>query len=425
MAKGKLKDKLFLSQRQQLKHLTKNEYTILKDMCFMSKNIFNVALYNARQYYLNEKKYLNYESNYHLCKDNENYKKLNANMAQQIIKVVDRSFKSFFALIDLAKKGGYQFNQIKLPHYLKKDSYFSLIFSEFNIKNGYFTVPMSPAYKKKHGKIMIKVPSNLEGKKIKEVRIIPKSNNARFFEIQYIYECTETQRDLDQTHSLAVDLGVENLATCVTNKGKSFIVDGRRLKSINQWYNKENSRLQPIKDKQKIKGITKKQFLLTRKRNNQVKDYLNKTARCIIDYCLNNNIGTLIVGYNPTLQRETNIGKANNQNLVNIPIGELRSKLEYLSQMYGINFKEQEESYTSKSDFFANDILPGFDVKAQGSYTFSGIRITRGQYLSSNGKIYNADINGALNIMRKSNLVDVTILQASGVLDMPLRIRIA
>lgn len=424
MAKCKLIDKLFLSQSQQLKHLTKKEYAVLKDMCFMAKNIYNVALYNTRQYYFAEKKYLAYERNYHLCKENENYKMLNANMAQQIIKVVDRSFKSFFALIDLAKKGGYQYNQIKLPHYLKKDSYFSLIFSEFNIKNGYFTVPMSPAYKREHGKIMIKVPSNLEDKKIKEVRILP-IHSARFFEIQYIYECVETQRDLDQTHALAIDLGVNNLATCITNKCKSFIVDGRRLKSINQWYNKENSRLQGVKDKQKIKGITKKQFLLTKKRNNQVKDYINKTARCIINYCLNNNIGTLIVGYNPTLQRESNIGKANNQNLVNIPIGELRSKLEYLSQMYGINFKEQEESYTSKSDFFANDILPTFDVKTQSSYTFSGKRITRGQYQSANGKTYNADINGALNIMRKSNLVDVTILQASGVLDMPLRIRIA
>lgn len=424
MAKGKLIDKLFSSQSQQLKHLTKQEYTTLKDMCFLSKNIFNVALYNARQYYLNEKKYLNYESNYHLCKENENYKKLNANMAQQTIKVVDRSFKSFFALIDLAQKGGYQYNQIKIPRYLKKDGSFPLIFSEFNIKNGYFTVPMSPAYKKEHGKIMIKVPSNLEGKKIKEVRILPK-HSARFFEIQYIYECVETQRDLDQTHALAIDLGVNNLASCITNNGKSFIIDGKRLKSINQWYNKENSRLQAIKDKQGIKGITKKQFNLARKRKNQVKDYLNKTARYIINYCLNNSIGTLIVGYNPTLQKDTNIGKSNNQNLVNIPVGELCSKLEYLSQMYGINFKEQEESYTSKSDFFTNDILPTFEVNTQGSFTFSGKRITRGQYQSANGKTYNADFIGALNIMRKSNLVDVTILQASGVLDMPLRIRVA
>ena len=430
IAKGKLKDKLFLSQTQQIKHLTKSEYAVLKDMCFMAKNIYNVALYNTRQYYFSEKKYLTYESNYHLCKENENYKTLNANMAQQIIKIVDRSFKSFFALINLAKKGGYQFNQIKLPHYLKKDDYFSLIFSEFKIKDGYFTVPMSPAYKKEHGKLMIKVPSNLEGKKIKEVRLIPK-NKARFFEIQYIYECTEEQRDLDLTQTLAIDLGVSNLATCVSNKGENFIIDGKRLKSINQWYNKENCRLQAIKDKQKLKGVTNKQFLLTRKRNNQVKDYLNKSARHIIDYCLKNDIGTLIVGYSPTLQKGANIGRVNNQNLVNIPFGELRSKLEYLCTMYGIQFNEQEESYTSKSDFFSNDILPNFSASTQGSYTFSGTRTSRGQYKSANGKTYNADVIGALNIMRKfitinkSNLTDINILQASGVLDMPLRIRIA
>lgn len=255
--KQKVKDTLWGVQTQHLKHLSKHDYETLLILSRMSKNIFNVALYNVRQHFFDEKKYLCYEENYHLCKLNDNYKLLNANSAQQIIKVVDRSFKSFFELLKMAKSGAYQYSQINIPHYLKKDSCFSLIFSEFNIKNGIFTVPMSVAFKRERGKVEINVPSNLNDKKIKEVRIIPK-NNARFFEVQYVYEIEEVQSNTDKNNILAVDLGVDNLATCVTNSGKSFILDGKRLKSINQWYNKENARLQGIKDKQKIKGTTNK-----------------------------------------------------------------------------------------------------------------------------------------------------------------------
>ncbi|KZL92893.1 RNA-guided endonuclease InsQ/TnpB family protein [Clostridium magnum] len=425
MGKGKTKDKIYLCQSQQLKHLSKNEYIALRELCHLAKNLYNVGLYNVRQYYFQEEQYLKYEGNYHLCKDNENYSMLNSNMAQQILKEVDGAFKSFFGLINLAKKGKYDFRSISLPKYLKKDGFFSLVIGQIRIKdNGILDIPMSPAFKRLYGKVTVKVPSNLKDKKIKEIRILPK-HSGRFFEIQYTYECVEAQRNLDKTHVLSIDLGVNNLASCVTNKGKSFIIDGKRLKSINQWYNKENSRLQAIKDKQKIKGTTNKQAKLAAKRNRQVKDYLNKTARYIINYCLNNNIGTLIVGYNPTLQKDSNLGKTNNQNFVSIPVGQLRSKLEYLCKIYGITLKLQEESYTSKADFFANDVLPNYNADNPQTYKFSGKRITRGQFQSANGKTYNADLIGALNIMRKSNLVDVTILQASGVLDMPLRIRVA
>ena len=138
MAKGKTKNILFGIQKQQLKHLSADEYKALRELCFLSKNMYNVALYNIRQYYFSEKKYLSYESNYKLCKDNENYALMNSNSAQQIMKVVDRNFKSFFALIELAKKGNYQYEQINLPHYLKKDGFFNLIFAEFSLKDGFF-----------------------------------------------------------------------------------------------------------------------------------------------------------------------------------------------------------------------------------------------------------------------------------------------
>jgi len=186
------------------------------------------------------------------------------------------------------------------------------------------------------------------------------------------------------------------------------------LKSINQWYNKENARLQSIKDKQKIVGITKKQAILAINRNNQVNDYIRKASRTIVNYCINNNIGSLVIGYNPTLQKDIDLGKRNNQNFVNIPIGQLRENIKYLCKINGIQYHEQEESYTSKTSFFDNDDLPVYNDDNPQNYEFSGKRITRGQYQSKNGRIINADVNGALNILRKSKLVSLIGLQCSG-----------
>ena len=408
MAKGKTKNILFGIQKQQLKHLSADEYKALRELCFLSKNMYNVALYNIRQYYFSEKKYLSYESNYKLCKDNENYALMNSNSAQQIMKVVDRNFKSFFALIELAKKGNYQYEQINLPHYLKKDGFFNLIFAEFSLKDGFFTVPMSTSFRRLYGKVSIKLPTNLLDKKIKEVRILPKSN-ARFFEVQYIYEIEPSQETLNPKNALAIDLGVDNLATCVTNTGKAFIIDGKRLKSINAYTNKINAKLQSIKDKQKIKGTTNKQKKLWDKRNRTVNDYLNKSARIIIDYCISNDIGTLVVGYNPTIQQNSDISKVNNQNFVNLPIGQLRDQLNYLCKRHNINFVEQEESYTSKADFLANDIIPTYKAFDNKTYIFSGKRIKRGLYQSSTGISFNADCNGALNILRKSKATQIDL----------------
>ena len=214
--------------------------------------------------------------------------------------------------------------------------------------------------------------------------------------------------------------------TAVSSEGKTFIIDGRRLKAINQWYNKRNAYLQSIKDKQHL-GYkpTNRQKANTRDRNNKVNDYINKTARKIIDYCISNDIGTLVAGYNETFQHSSDIGKVNNQNFVNIPYGQLQSKLEYLCELNGIVFVKQEESYTSKSSFWDRDELPVYNDDNIKTYSFSGIRIHRGMYQCKNGKCLNADVNGALNILRKSNVVSLEGLYTRGEVDTPVRIRIA
>ena len=414
----------YLTIKQQVKHLTKEEYNILRELCRTAKNLTNQAIYNIRQHYFQEKQYLRYEVNYCELKNSDNYKLLNSNMAQQTLKDVDQMFKSFFALIKLAKQGKYNFKHIRMPKYLPKNSYSNLIIGQIRIKNNTLIVPFSNTFKKKYeAKIQIKVPKVLEDKKIKKIQIIPKFN-ARFFEIQYTYEIQEENINLNINNALAIDLGINNLCTCVTNTGKSFIVDGRKLKSINQFFNKQNAKLQSIKNKQNIKKQTKQQFLISRKRKYRIDDYINKICRYIINYCLANDIGTLVIGYNQSFQNKANLGRKNNQIFTQLPFGKIREKLEYLCKRYNINYILQEESYTSKASFFDNDELPIYNADNPQTYEFSGKRIKRGLYQTKNNYFLNADCNGALNILRKSKAVDLSILCCRGELDTPKRIRI-
>ena len=414
---------MYLTLKQQVKHLSKKEFRNLKYLSHVAKNLTNEAIYNIRQYYFNKKKYLSYNENYKILKNSENYKKLNSNMAQQILKEVDGSFKSFFGLLKLAKNGQYDNKKIKLPKYLAKDGFTTLVIGFVRLKDDILIVPYSNSFKKTHQEVKIKLPPVLKDKKIKEIRIIPKQHS-RYFEIQYTYEVEEIQRELNKENVLGIDLGIDNLCTCVTNTGASFIIDGRKLKSINQYYNKINAKLQSIKDKQKTSRTTLRQKRITRKRNNRINDYLSKAARIIVNYCLNNDIGKIVLGYNEDFQRKSNIGSINNQNFVNIPYGKLRDKLIYLCKLYGIEFKLQEESYTSKASFFDGDEIPIYDKENQKEYIFSGKRIKRGLYQTSTGKLINADCNGALNILRKSKVVDLSILYNRGELNTPKRIRV-
>lgn len=343
---------MYLTIKQQVKHLSKEDYLTIKELCHTAKNLANEAIYNVRQYYFTEGEFLKYEKNYTLLKNSPNYKALNSNMAQQILKEVDGSFKSFFGLLKLTKQGKYAFRDCKLPHYLPKDGYATLVIGFVRLNGNKLILPFSNNFKKTHKAVEITIPPVLLDKKVKEIRIIPKAG-ARFFEIQYTYESECIQRNLNKNNALALDLGINNLVTAVSNSGKTFIIDGRKLKSINQWFNKENARLQSIKDKQHFgKKTTNRQKAIARDRNNKVNDYMSKVARKVIDYCVANDIGTLVVGYNETFQRSSKIGKQNNQNFVNISYGRLRSKLKYLCELNSIVFEKQEESYTSKASFW-------------------------------------------------------------------------
>jgi putative transposase len=414
---------MYATQKNQLRRLSQQEFKALTALCRLSKNLFNVALYECRQYFFAQRKRLTYESNYHICKSNENYRLLNTDIAQQTMKLVDRSMRSFLGLVKAISIGRCE-QKPQLPKYLPKDGYFPLIIPRIKVKNGVFNIPMSQQFKQEYGEIKIPLPERLKDKNIKEVRIHPKYS-ARWFEIEYIYEDEKIETSVDSEKAIAIDLGVDNLAACFDTVGHQFLIDGKRLKSINHWYNKRNAKLQSTKDKQGIKGITNKQARLNQKRNDSIRDYLNKSARIIINHCLTYQIGKLIVGYNPGIKQEINIGRSNNQNFVQIPFWQLGQKLKALCCRYGIGYGEQEESYSSKASFYDQDEIPIYNADNPSQQKFSGRRIKRGLYRTKDRHLVSADINGSANILVKSkHRLDFERV-SSGFLANPLRIYVS
>ena len=415
-----------ITWKQNLKHLTSKEYEFLRTLCHLSKNVYNESVYNIRQHYFSEGTYLRYEANYLLMKNSENYQKIGGAIAQQTMRCADQSFKSFFGLLRLVKSGKYENWKIRLPKYLEKDGSYPITLTQVRVVKGKITIPVSSSLRIEFDcRPKLNVPKFIQDKRIRQIRIVPK-HRGQYFEAHYIFDVEDFDKvELDTNKFLSIDLGINNLATCVTNFSDAFIVDGKKLKSYNQWYNKELSRLSSIKDKQKIKSCTNLQYLIARKRNNRVQNYIHCAAKYIVNYCKENKIGNIVVGYNDGFQENVNLGKVNNQNFVMIPFGRFKSRLEYLCKQYGINFILQEESYTSKASFFDNDEMPKWNPLNPEKGNFSGERVNRGSYQTSNGQTVNADVNAALNILKKSNLTDLTVLQDRGKVNMPLRIRIS
>ena len=370
---------------------------------------------------------MRYEENYPICKENENYGLLQAGVAQQILKVADRSFRSFFGLLQKVRAGDYRSKDVRLPHYREKGGWFHLVLSTnaINIKNGFLTVPMSRKYAKIHNghRIRISVPDRLKDKTVQEVRICP-MYGGRYFKIQYCYLQDPEPAKTSSDRVLAIDLGLDNLAACVTNTGTSFLMDGRKLKSINQYWNKRKARLQSIAAKQGQK-TTNQLCQLAKKRNFRMQDILRKTARYILDFCIDHQIGTLVCGYNRDFKRELKLGKVTNQHFTQINLSYLRSTLKQLCERYGITYLEQEESYTSQASCLDLDDIPVYQPDDPYTGTFSGKRVRRGLYRFADGRTANADINGAANILRKSKQNFDFEELCKGLLDSPLRIRLS
>ena len=412
-----------ITQVCRLRGLKKIEYQILREMCFTSRNLYNVALYNIRQSYFNTGKPVSYFSNCKLCRTNENFSQLQSHMSQHTLKKVSDSFNSFLALKRKALKGEYDMDKVEIPHYLKKNDLFSLIFPSIDLKpkNGYITIPYSRKLNKMYPKIKIKVPEGINLDTLKLVEIVPRGKGL-YFTIHFVYEIEVENLNLSRKNALAIDIGLNNLATCATSSGSSFIIDGKQLKSINCYFNKKKAKLQSILDKQNYK-YSKKYYRLQEKRNNKVNDYIKKSARYIINYCISNDIGIIVIGVNKEMKQNINLGKRNNQQFQQVPFYKFRCHLKYLCNRYGIRYVEQTESYTSKASFFDEDEIPT-EYKEGEKPKFSGRRIKRGLYKTKEGYLINADVNAALNILKLSKQNTLISKLSIGCMAHPYRIRI-
>ena len=419
---------MHLTIKQQLNNLTKEELKILRELTHLSKNLVNETMYEIRQCYDMTGHYLEENELYKLMqKISKAYSTLNTNISQHIINKVNFMYKSYFALLKKKVKDK-TFNEVvNIPQYLPKDGYYPLIIQSIpSFRKDRFIVPYSYEYAHDHQRIYINVPPSVVNKHVVEIRIIPR-HHASYFEVHYVYDgADEIVKPQIKTEALAIDLGTVNFATCITTEGDSFIIDGRKLKSYIQWYNKRNAELEVIKSKQNLsRQYTKQQVLLLRKKDNRVSDFITKAAHYIINYCKERQIWIIVLGYSKNIQSEIDLGPVNNQIFTQIPYGQFKQKLDYLCKLCGITFVEQEESYTSKASFFDNDYIPGLHDDCS-TITFSGKRVKRGLYKTSSGKYINADINGALNILKKSKVVPDAVIRLynRGELNTPVRIRV-
>ena len=373
---------------------------LLEFVCTESNNLTNCGIYYSRQFYFKTGKFpsrVDLITAVGLSQKNKHYQALYSDTAQQILTGVAESFKSFVGLLKGIKKGTVT-QKPRLPDYRKSGGMALATFTgrSIKLKDGMLRFPLGSLVKTWFGvdAFYLPMPSNLDFKAIREIRILPRN---RQFYAEFVYKTEYKVVEVDKSKVLGIDHGIDNWLTCVSNVGTSFIVDGLHLKSLNQWFNKTVAKIKVGK----AQGFWSNRLAaITEKRNRQMRDAVNKTARIVINHCIENKIGSVVFGWNQGQKDSSNMGKKNNQKFVQIPTGKLKDRIAQLCEQYGIDFIETEESYTSKTSFLDNDVLPKFGEKPEG-WKSSGTRITRGQFKTSTGIKVNADCNGAANIIRK------------------------
>lgn len=366
-------------------HIIKKSNPIFSEldrMTLLSKNLYNQALYQIRQEYFNEGKYLKYND---LARKLSSEKQIDfialpAKVSQWVLKQVDKNFVSFFN----SRKSKNVTHKVHIPKYLDKNGRNLLTFTNQAIsikelKEGYLKLSGC------EGKIPV-IHRNVQ-----QVRIVPSGNH---YVVEVIYN-KEVKPENQSNNFVGIDLGLNNLATIGGNNTKPMIVNGRPLKSINQYYNKQLAFLKSRQDtcnNKKVNSLKIKQ--LTNKRNNKIKDYLHKSSRMLVNQLVSNNVSIIVIGHNKEWKQDINIGKVNNQKFVQIPYNQFIEMITYKAELEGIKVIQREESYTSKCSFIDNEPICKHE-------TYQGKRIKRGLFKSASGRLINADINGALNILKK------------------------
>lgn len=364
------------------KHIVKDNR--FEDICFKSGLLYNYVLYNVRQGIFNEEYLKEYEFSTKLCKENQfDFRNLPTAISQQVVTQVFSNIKGWIKAKKEFEKNPSKFHsKPKLPNYKKGEKQNMVVFTTntCRVKEGYIYFVKN---------IISPIKTKIGDNKLCQVRIIPQ---ATCYVVEVIYEKKEQDLNLSKDNVLSIDLGLNNLCSCINNVEKQpFIVNGRIMKSFNQWYNKRKAKLMSFAGD---KGTSKRLRQLNNYRNFWIEDHIHKVSRFVINYCVDNNIGSLVVGLNKGWKQEINLGKKTNQKFVEIPFSRLIDKISYKCKLVGISFYLSEESYTSKVDHLAFEGLEKHDV-------YLGKRKKRGLFQSSVNKLINADINGAIGIGRK------------------------
>ena len=361
-------------------------YRELDKLCFLSKNLYNSTLYTIRQHYFNTKKYLTaFTIIKDFTKENQaDFRALPAKVSRYTVQLVEQNMKSFFAL--LKKKHANQYGKsVRLPKYLDTKTGRQVVHyhkSSLSFKKDGF-VKLS----KSDIKIQTKVPKN----EIQCLQIVPRGNHIK---VLIGYYKTKKKLRTTQKRIASIDIGQNNLMTVTSNVFHPVIYNGKPVKSVNQFYNKIKAKEQSRLMKQNNVYWSKKLGQLALWRENQINNYFHKVIHHFVNYCIANGIDTVIIGRNQQWKDNINLGKRANQNFVSIPFGRLYNLLRYKLELNGITYIETEESHTSKCSFIDKE-----EICHHNSYM--GRRMRRGLFKSKEGKKYNADINGSLNILRK------------------------
>ena len=369
-------------------HLTGLDKTIVEQLLKWSNNLYNVGTYESRQRYFRDKGAVKYPHLYKLAKPNENYSLLYSQVSQQSLKSVAEAFSSFRALEKLSKRG--ELNQVpRLPTYRTKGGMYQVAYPGQALKviGNKVRLPLGIKGKEYFGidALLVPLPERIKDCMIKELRLIPRNGVVW---VEYVYELLTNQApscNLEVTGVLGIDHGINNWLTCVSSNGNSFIIDGCKVKSWNQWYNKERARIQSAHDLRKLpKGFSSaRRRQLSETRARRMRDAVNKAVRVIVEYCEVHQVNVLVFGWNKGQKQEVKMGGVTNQNFVQIPTAKVKDRLQQECDIRGWRFVEQDESYTSKASFLDRDSMPAKFGEKPDSWQPSGKRVKRGLYRSS------------------------------------------
>ncbi len=372
-----------------------SRFDALDAACFASKNLYNASLYEVRQAFVFEGTYLNYQEMDRRMQSHEAYKALPAKVAQQVLLLLERNWKSFFEALKAYKADPAKFRRPQLPRYKHKTTGRNVLI---------YTMQAVSRSKRTLGRhliqpsgLAIQVKTRQDPKRIAQVRVIPKHG---FVVVEVVYEQEGHPTAVDPQLIAGIDPGLNNLIALTSNKPGfvPVVVNGRDLKSTNQWYNKKRAELEQALGHP---GSTRWMEQLTIWRNRRIEHDLHTISRFVIDLLVAEGIGTLVIGRNAGWKQEIKLGKRMNQNFVQLPHARLIHLLTYKAEQKGIRVVLTEESYTSKASFLDRDPLLTYQEGQETEHVFSGKRITRGLYRASDGQLINADCNGSYNIMRK------------------------